>query len=262
MPSGNSAMLRRTGVLESTTDAILGAPHIHKSPKSTGPRPWCFFTVRDPSAGNWKHELEPGTTLRVDHALALSQLISILGCGEEAASLAFSGLASSQQVDVLASIALQQIAEEERFHEKLMQRLAALMPKPSSEVATRAARAMHVRLSAGGIDLHLARIAALDAAVCTILSRLLHADGPVGHDPVVRGILGKIRRDEARHVAVSRALVLAMGVTVQLRDECVIAREALAKVLQIEADAFEALHVDPDKLFRDVCKLPDGLLRQ
>ena len=159
-----------------------------------------------------------------------------------------------------ASFALRAIAAEERIHDRLMHQLAASLPPASPARAIRAARIMHLRLSTGGAAAHLGRIAALDAAVCTILSRLLRPGLPITADPLAHRLLSHVRRDEARHVALARKLALAGGVSAALRDDCADARCALAAVLAIETDAFEALEVDPDTLIRDVCRLPDGLL--
>ncbi len=223
-----------------------------------GPGNWCFPT-------RWSEPLASQVSVRISlhapHARALARLIPILGCGEEAASLAFDGLARSCRANRVASAALRQVAAEERIHDGLMHGLAAGLPPPGDERAIRAARRMHIQLGLGGFETHLARIAALDAAVCTVLSRLLRAGQPLTDCPQVRRILGQVHRDEARHVALTRSLVLAHGASSRLRDIGADARGALAAVMMIEADAFEVLRVDPARLNRDICRLPDGLLR-
>ncbi len=186
-------------------------------------------------------------------------MIPILGCGEEAAALAFDGLARASKGRPFLSATLQLIAAEERVHDGLMHGLADALPHISAEAAQRAARRLHIRLGTGGAELHLAKIAALDAAVCTVLSRLLRTGLPIAQDTLASRTLGRIRRDEARHVALSRSLVLDSGVTGRLREVAAETRVALAGVLMIEADAFEVLQVDPAKLERDVSRLPDGL---
>lgn len=187
-------------------------------------------------------------------------LIPILGCGEEAAALAFDGLARTGGIDRVATAALRQVAAEERVHEALMHRMSVALPRPTDEKAIGAARRLHVRLQVGGFVAHLAKIAALDAAVCTILSRLLRPGLPLANCPPVERIIGRIRRDEARHVELSRSIVLAHGTSAGLRDLGADARGALANVLTIAADAFDVLGVDPARLERDIRRLPDGLL--
>jgi hypothetical protein len=199
------------------------------------------------------------TTLCDAAASALATLIPLLGCGEEAAAIAFDGL--SQSSDVQASAALNAIASEERVHDALLRQLASALPEPvNHREMMRAARRFHIDLGNGGADLHLARIAALDSAVCTVLSRLTRIDTPLRADPVIANTLIGIRDDEVRHVAVSRRLALTRGHVKRLRAAATDARASLARILMLAADAFEALGVDPDRLNRDVTRLPDGLL--
>jgi hypothetical protein len=219
---------------------------------------WCFFT----DAQQELHDVSvPPITLADDHALALARLVPLLGCGEEAAALAFDGLASNCHDNSVARIALELIAAEERVHEGMMKGLSAGLPHiPKQDDILRAARRLHIQLGAGGSRFHLAKIAALDAAVCTVLSRLLRPAGPIACDPAVYALLSRIRRDEARHVALSRTLALATGNSADFRDACAAARRALADILMIEAGAFEILGVDPVVLENDIGTLPNGLL--
>ena len=192
-------------------------------------------------------------------ACALATLIPLLGCGEEAAAMAFDGL--SQTGDAHTHAALTAIAAEERIHDALMRQLAAALPAPVKRIEMiRAARRFHIDLGRGGARLHLARIAALDSAVCTVLSRLTRIGAPLRADSVIANMLIRIRNDEVRHVAVSRRLAMADGAQADLRSTAADARAALAKILMLAADAFEILAVNPDRLNRDVSRLPDGLL--
>jgi hypothetical protein len=219
---------------------------------------WCFVSHAQKELD--QVELPP-IRLAAPQASALARLVPLLGCGEEAAALAFDGLAGSCGDDPATTLALRKIAAEERIHEQIMHGLAAALPEVAKQDdIMRAARRLHVQLGAGGARLHLAKIAALDAAVCTVLSRLLRPCGALSSDPEVHALLSRIRRDEARHVSLSRALVLSAGASVKLRDVGAAARRALANVLMLEASAFEALGVDPLELERDVAVLPNGLL--
>ncbi len=218
---------------------------------------WCFPTPRQPMPQGVPAS---ATGLQPLAATALGRLIPILGCGEEAATLAFEGLARAGVADRSVATALGRVAAEEQLHDRLMHGLALTLPQVRDESAIRAARRMHIHLSDGGFLAHLARIAALDAAVCTILSRLLRPGLALAGCQVIAPILGRIRKDEARHVALTRSIVLTHGTSAWLRDMGANARTALAEVLAIEGDAFEALEVDPDGLVRAVARLPDGLL--
>jgi hypothetical protein len=205
----------------------------------------------------------PGTLqvcLRDREAQALAELLPLLGCGEEAAAMAFDALADALP-HPLARPALEQIAGDERVHDALLTRLRRSLPAPLEARTTLAAsRRFHVRLGVGGTAAHLARIAALDSAVCTILSRLIRRGTAVAADPVIAGIFCNIRNDEARHVALSRRLALAGGGAAKLRDIGAATRGSLADILSLAAPAFDALGVDPDALDRTLRRLPDGLL--
>ncbi|MEY2942385.1 MAG: hypothetical protein RLY97_399 [Pseudomonadota bacterium] len=219
---------------------------------------WCFITHTQKELNEC---VLPPITLADDHAVALARLVPVLGCGEEAAALAFDGLAENCRENPAAQIALNLIAAEERIHERMMQSLSAGLPHiaEQGDILRRAQR-LHIQLGVGSARHHLAKIAALDAAVCTVLSRLLRRNGPLAGDPVVYHLLSRIRRDEARHVALSRSLALATGNAADLRDDCAAARRALADILMLEAGAFETLGVDPAVLESDIGTLPNGLL--
>jgi len=193
-------------------------------------------------------------------AAALALLVPLLGCGEEAAALAFDGLAAGEG-DPATAMALRVIAAEERVHDGLLHSLAESLPAVATADVRRAARRFHVDLGGGSTFAHLARIAAIDAGVCTILSRLLRPQSPIAGDRAVANMLARIRADETRHVRLSRSLVIARADGRRFEDGAQSAREALANVLMLAADAFEALEVDPAQLRVDLGTLPSGLLR-
>jgi hypothetical protein len=195
------------------------------------------------------------------HLEGLAALLPILGCGEEAAVLAFDALALATGDDPVGSAALARIATDEEAHDRLIVRLrAALPPPPDQRDTLRLARRFHLDLGRGSTALRLARIAALDSAVCTVLGRLLKRGGALASASAVYGALSAIHRDEARHVALSRSLALARAESAVLRAAAVQARDALADILIRAGAAFESLDVDTARLIRDVRRLPDGLL--
>ncbi len=202
-----------------------------------------------------------GARLLGRRTFALARLVPLLGCGEEAAALAFDGLAASDG-DPACAAALKEIAQEERVHDALLQCLAASLPVVDTAALRRAARRFHVDLGRGSSLAHLARIAAIDAGVCTILSRLLRAGSPVADDEAVAAMLKRIRLDEARHVRLSRSIVLARADGRRFEDAAQAAREALANVVMLAADALEDLEVDAARLRFDLAALPHGLLRR
>lgn len=204
----------------------------------------------------------PMLRIRLDErpAAALAALLPLLGCGEEAAGIAFDGLAECHAADDRAAPTLRAIAEEERLHDMVIRQLQRRLPEAGQDAAAiEAARRFHIGLVRGGVALHLARIAALDSAVCTMFGRLLRPGGPIAADPGVTSILRRIHRDEARHVRVTRGLALEAGQTPAMHDAAAAAREGLANILLLARDAFEEMRVDPASLDRDIRRLPDGL---
>ena len=196
-----------------------------------------------------------------DTASALADLLPVLGCGEEAAALAFSALADDRALASTKREQLRQIAHDERVHdaiiEGLRRALPAVAPAPAQSAA---ARRFHYSLRAGGADLHLARIAALDAGVCTILSCLLRPCRPLAREATVAAALRRIRRDEARHVAIARAIALERSPAARLREAAAVARVGLAALVADHGPALERLGVDAHSLARTLARLPDGLL--
>lgn len=195
--------------------------------------------------------LPPPLDLPDRAAEALARLLPILGCGEEAAAVAFDGLAAQQpDSDYAAADLLRAIAAEERVHDALLWQLRAGLPDLTpGEHMLAATRHLHLTLSAGGTAQHFARIASLNSALCLVLGRMLRQGMPISQDRVSAPVLRRIQQDEARHVRVSRMLVHRAGFNPALRD-----------VLALAAAEFEALAVDPVWLDRAVRRLPDGLL--
>jgi len=206
-------------------------------------------------------DLSPIQSILPDRAAeALAELLPVLGCGEEAAGLAFGNLANAGIADPTATAALRQIAEEEQVHDALIRSLTAGLPSPGDQSRLRAlSRRFHLELGRGDHVVRLARIAALDSAVCMIISRLLRRGTPLSKDPAVAGMLRKIARDEARHVAITRELACARADKAALSGSGAPVREALAVLLENAGDAFEALAFDPHWLRADLARLPDGL---
>jgi hypothetical protein len=194
-------------------------------------------------------------------AIALATLLPLLGCGEEAASLAFDGLAHHYRDDDATSRALTAIARDERVHDVLIGAMLHALPDvPADRALLQDARHFHIVMARGGSGLHLARIAALDAAVCVLLGRLLREGRSLAVLHMVAPVLNRIRNDEARHVRLSRRLALDLGTSSAMRDVAAEAREALADMLSPVGEALEVLGVDAGSLDRDIRRLPDGLL--
>lgn len=246
MLAGRGAVFQLKGaklVIAALQDAAAGARpgHCFTVAGRLPPQP-CALALDDESAG------------------ALAELLPLLGCGEEAAIASFGRLALDSSLEADARAALHAIAIDERRHDALLCGLRDALPMPPSNPALRrASRQFHLAISQGGAQVHLARIAGVDAAVCTVLSRLLGSASTVANDPGVARVLGHIRRDEARHVHTSREIAIAALGRSRARDAAAEARAGLADLLALGAGAFARIGVEPDRLLAQVRDLPNGL---
>lgn len=198
------------------------------------------------------------------HADALASLLPLLGCGEEAAVLSFDRLSEERGFSAAARYALTAIASEERLHDRLIAAMRAALPVRNLPLPLeQKARRMHLSIGRGEPVIVLARIAALDAAVCTLLSRLAAPPAPLSRSIGFGEALARIRSDEARHVHATRSLVLAHGAVPRtvLEDEALAVRAGLAALLESADATFEALGVDFDALMQAIRRVPPGLFR-
>lgn len=203
-----------------------------------------------------RHVAEPMMPAQ-DLQAPIGQLLALLGCGEETACLAFDRLQTEHSA---RAAALQGIAEDERRHDAMLRGLSANLPPPSSSPpALIRMQALHVRLGGLPVALRCAGIAALDGAVCTMLSALLRPGGHLGGGPVGK-VLRSIRDDEARHVAVTREIAMAGARRRAAQDVAARVRHDLASVLELVGADLDQCGVDPDRLLARLRRLPDGLL--
>jgi hypothetical protein len=199
--------------------------------------------------------------LRDGQAEALSELLQAFACGEESAALAFASLGSSP-LGVAARRGIARIAQEELIHERLLRGLRCALPPPALDREMRRALVRFYHgIAQANVGLHLASIAALDSAVCLILSALLAPNRVLAQEPTVASIFRRIHRDEAGHVRLSRRIAAELvrgdvGRTVAER-----ARLGLAGVLARRGAAFESLGIDSGQLFSRIGRVPDGLFR-
>lgn len=176
--------------------------------------------------------------------LAAASCLAMMRAGEQSAAEAFAGIVArltrgehARAAGVLAPL----IADEQR-HDALLAFQAAALPVVRVDYdARRFFRGLHTREP----GVHLARIAALDACACRVLSRMLA--------PVVRAHLHRdlvstlisIRRDEGFHVRQARELALELGVEpLRMREIGSAVRRSFAALLASRAPHFEALGVD------------------
>ena len=198
--------------------------------------------------------------LSARHSEALSELVPLLLCGEESAVLSFARYANSVPLGASGRRDFQGIRADETVHARCLQRLRASLPTPSSDARRRASlRRFYARLSDLDFGDHLARIAALDSAVCLILGALRQPRGPIAKDAAVRRLFERIHEDEARHVTIARRYAVSLGKPQDLYHVAADTRDQLAAMLSERAGAFESLGICADRLFHRVRTIPRNL---
>jgi hypothetical protein len=198
--------------------------------------------------------------LSTRHSEALAELLPLLLCGEESAVLTFGLHAQSASLAPAARLEFRGIQIDEARHAKWLQLLRVTLPPPRLDSRLRMQlRHFYVRMGDPDLGGHLARIAALDSAVCSILGALRERRGPISSDPVTSGLLGSIHRDEARHVTIARCHARRLREAPVLHDLAVATRRQLTRILVERGDAFELLGICPDRLFDRLLRVPRSL---
>jgi hypothetical protein len=190
---------------------------------------------------------------------ALGRLLCLLGTGEDAAALSFTALAREVRAGKGAS-ALAVISREEEAHGTWVDAIAQKLPNPVGvRPVIQASRRLHVAIGQGSVAERLAGVASLDSAACILFSRLLKPRAPLAQFANVAAVLRRIHRDESRHVVIASRFATNEGPSWRLRDRAQDIRLQLVEVLELIADDFEALAVDPAALLNAVRVLPTGL---
>ena len=156
----------------------------------------------------------PGLAVSLDAkvAEALADLLPLLCCGEEAAVVGFDRLGRAGGLDPALRSTLRQIADDERRHDAILRGLRAALPARPQDRAVSSAPGISISICRAAAQCCIWReLPALDAAVCTILSRLLRPGAAISRDDTVRAVLSHIRQDETRHVMVSRRHRIGCG---------------------------------------------------
>ena len=186
---------------------------------------------------------------------ALGRVIPLLVCGEQSAISVFGASAQEKVVknEHMLRREFMRIEAEEMGHELLWQSLAASLPIP--EDATRLKRQAALFFAklgrANSIGEHFAQVSQLDSAVGAMMWCLERSE--VAKDQRIHGIANLIKKEEARHVAVSRRFALGLGVP---RDHfqalgAKIRQELISLLLPV-ADSIEALGIDATVMFRRI----------
>lgn len=205
---------------------------------------------------------EPPLPVRLSarHSEALSELLPLLLCGEESAVLSFARYANSVPLGMSGRRDFQGIQADEAVHARCLQRLRASLPAPRADARQRTRlRRFYARLSDLDFGDHMARIAALDSAVCLILGALRQQRGHIAKDSAVGRLFERIHQDEARHVTIARRYAALLGRPHDLYSVAADTRDQLATMLSERAGAFESLGICPDRLCHRVRSIPRNL---
>jgi hypothetical protein len=206
-------------------------------------------------------DMAPGHLLRLGsrEAEALAEVLQVFACGEESAAIAFGHLAGTS-ADAPVRDALSVIAAEEMAHELLLRGLRSGLPEPADDRVLRRALVRYYHgLAQDDPGQHLAGIASLDSAVCTIIAALLRSGAPLACEPRVAAAFGRIRREEAGHVRLSRRLAVDLSGRKALGAVAERTRLGLVQVLALRGGAFDTLGANPDRLFAALRRTPSGL---
>lgn len=151
--------------------------------------------------------------LAVQHLQDLADVLPYLACGEESAVYAFTGRLQSALPAEAAQV-LQRIADDEQVHADLIAAIQAELPAAQTSISPLRLAQFFRRIEAATPAEHLARVAALDWAVCKLLQPLLRIGGPVSQAPLLHSAMCDLRQDEARHVRLARSLAQQMGFSI------------------------------------------------
>ncbi|HEY0207148.1 MAG TPA: hypothetical protein VGC15_23720 [Acetobacteraceae bacterium] len=206
-------------------------------------------------------DMAPGQPLRLGsrEAEALAEVLQVFACGEESAAIAFAHLAGTS-ADAPVRDALSVIAAEETAHEALLRGLRSGLPEPARDRVLRRTLVRYYHgLAQDDPGRHLGGITSLDSAVCTIIAALLRPGAPLAREPRVAAAFGRIRREEAGHVRLSRRLAVDLSGREALGAVAERTRLGLVQVLALRGGAFDVLGADPDRLFAELRRTPPGL---
>ena len=186
---------------------------------------------------------------------AIGGLIPSLLCGEQSAVTTFHAEARRLSRDARLESArlFHRIESDERSHEAGLQALLSKVP-PAADLHAVKRRAQRFFAGLGraeSVAQHFSQIAQLDRAVCIIMWHIEHSDA--GADDAVRIIARQIKRDEARHVSISRRHARALGASAD--DHRTLGEKisaGLGGLLEPVADRFEAIGIDFDHLARRI----------
>lgn len=184
---------------------------------------------------------------------AIARILGVLICAEESAINIFHHETGRLDAERAAGEqrALREIESEERVHNWLIQQARAYFPQPDDLGAVRRrTRRLFMRVASRDLGEHFARITGLDSGVCISLSAIL-GSAKVRRMSGFPRLLKHIRHDEATHVRKSRDHAVDLGFDTRKFHDCYeLTRNGMVEMLTPIASSFEALDVDPQRLFQ------------
>jgi uncharacterized ferritin-like protein (DUF455 family) len=179
-------------------------------------------------------------------AESLARIIPLLACGEQSAICVFEKEVSRMKNSGYKSGIqdLQQVVNEEFFHDKLLHNLQIQLPKLNDNNKIKSkAKLFYARIGhQHALSTHFLLISKLDACVCKLLNAMEKSN--LGKNHPVTYLCNIIKKDEAKHVGISRKHSKALS----KKDQFCNIEADLLNLLQTEASAFEGLGIDFDKL--------------
>ncbi len=198
------------------------------------------------------HLLENGPQMRDAEMEACARLAAVLLAGEQSAIQIFAAEIERQR-DTAHEAGLRElisIEHDEHQHELALTTFRDYLPVPDDAHRLKR-RAQRFFMSLGRVEpmaRHFGQISQLDAAVCKIMYHVEHSE--LDTVSPLSLLAGHIKRDEARHVAVSKRYANVLGLSKQQRDEdSERIRTGLVDMLEPLGASFETIGVDSDKLF-------------
>jgi len=185
------------------------------------------------------------------HIDAMGSLLPLLLCGEQSAQLVFNSEIArlgGSKYDVMIN-SLRGVEADEHRHDIALQHVALQLPELGHfKQVQRKAKRFYAGLGrVENYSEHFVRIAILDTCVTHIMQAFEHCH--LGQDHRFAQLCGLIKKDEAKHVYVSRKHALALGASFQhFAQEHEQVVKDLMHVLQSQGHAFEFMGVCLDEL--------------
>jgi len=184
---------------------------------------------------------------------ASARLVTVLLCGEQSAIRIFSAEVRRERAPAEALDALRAIEYDEVLHEKALRTFQDYLPRPDdAHKLMRSAQRFFSGLGRiSDMARHFGQISHLDSAVCKIMFHIEKSS--IDSVSPLRRIATQIKKDEARHVHVSRGYATSLGLTSRQRnDDGIVIIEALIDMLTPLTDSFETVGVDSDRVFAHI----------